>query len=302
MIAVPEAVARLSAALGDGPAARLAAAALVEADALGLPRFGIAMLDEWAADAVQPATGEPQAVRWLDCSSSFAPLAVAAATLDLAAAARQFGVAAIFLRGVRGVGRLAPFVRHLADAGLVGLAGAEGPPFVAPHGGAKAVIGTNPLAIAMGQGSERVVIDVASSSATMADIRNARATGKALPDGIALDGKGQPTSIAAEVAALLPRGGQIGSLLGLVVELMAGVAGGGRSDPKGRGVFLLAFDPAAAGDPIDWQGKLAGLKSDWTTGGGHWPRGGGLPAEAVLDAAFAGRLDAYLARMTGRGE
>lgn len=302
MISVPDAVARLSAALGDSLAAQLAAAALIEADALGLPRFGIAMLDEWTADAVQPATGEPQAIRWLDCSSSFAPLAVASATFDLEAAARQFGIAAIFLRGVRGFGRLAPFVRHLADAGLVGLAGAEGPPFVAPHGGAKAVIGTNPLAIAMGRGSKRVVIDVASSSATMAEIRSARATGKALPDGIALDGQGQPTSIAAEVAALLPRGGQIGSLLGLVVELMAGVAGGGRGHPKGRGVFLLAFDPAAAGESIDWRDKLAGLKSDWTTGGGHWPRGGGLPAGAVLDAAFAERLDAYLARMMGRGD
>ena len=302
MTAVPDAVARLTAALGGSKAAQLAAAALIEADALGLPRFGVAMLDEWVADAVLPAMGDPQAVRWLDCSSSFAPLAVAAATLDLETAARQCGVAAIFLRGVRGFGRLAPFVRHLADAGLVGLAGAEGPPFVAPHGGAKAVIGTNPLAIAMGQGSERVVIDVASSSATMADIRSARATGKALPDGIALDAQGRPTSIAADVAALLPRGGQIGSLLGLMVELMAGVAGGGRGDPKGRGVFLFAFDPAAAGEGIDWWGKLAGLKSDWTTGGGHWPRGGGLPAEAVLDTAFAERLDAHLARMTGRGD
>ncbi len=302
MIAVSDAIARLSAALGDGPAAQLAAAALIEADALGLPRFGVAMLDEWTADAAQPATGEPRAIRWLDCSSSFAPLAVAAATLNLELAARQFGVAAVFLRGVRGFGRLAPFVRHLADAGLVGLAGAEGPPFVAPHGGTRAVIGTNPLAIAMGRGSERVVIDLASSSATMADIRTARATGKPLPDGIALNAAGQPTGIAAEVAALLPRGGQVGSLLGLMVELMAGVAGGGRGDPKGRGVFLLAFDPAAAGEDIDWQGKLAGLKSDWTTGGGYWPRGGGLPTEALLDAAFAGRLDACLARMTGWGD
>lgn len=302
MIAVPDAVATLSAALGDGPAAKLAASALVEADALGLPRFGIAMLDEWSADAATLlATGEPQAIHWRDCSACFAPLAVAAATLDLEAAARQFGLAAVFLRGVRGFGRLAPFVRHLADGGLVGLAGAEGPPFVAPHGGTKAVIGTNPLAIAMGQGPERVVIDVASSSATMADIRTARATNRPLPGGIALDAQGRPTSIAAEVAALLPRGGQVGSLLGLVVELMAGIAGGGRGDPKGRGVLLLAFDPAAAAESTDWQAKLAGLKSDWTTGGGHWPRGGGLPAEATLDADFAQRLGAHLDRMTSRG-
>ncbi|SFB85564.1 (2R)-3-sulfolactate dehydrogenase (NADP+) [Bosea sp. CRIB-10] len=302
MITTPTAVAKLSAALGDGSAATLAASALVEADVLGLPRFGIAMLDEWSADAAPlPAAGEPQAISWRDCSACFAPLAVASATLDLEAAARQFGLAAVFLRGIRGVGRLAPFVRHLADAGLVGLAGAEGPPFVAPHGGTKAVIGTNPLAIAMGRGEGRIVIDVASSSATMADIRNARATGQPLPAGIALDAKGRPTSIAAEVAALLPRGGQVGSLLGLVVELIAGVAGGGRGDPKGRGVVLLAFDPAAAGETIDWQGKLAGLKSDWTTGGGHWPRGGGLPTEATLDPDFARRLDAHLDRMTSRG-
>ncbi|AMS40780.1 Ldh family oxidoreductase [Aminobacter aminovorans] len=299
MIAIPDAAGRLAAALGGGPAAQLAASALVEADALGLPRFGIAMLDEWTVDAAPvPARESSQAIGWLDCASCFAPLAVASATLDLAEAARQFGVAAVFLRGVRGFGRLAPFVRHLADGGLLGIAGAEGPPFVAPHGGTRPVIGTNPLALAIGQGSERVVIDVATSTATMADIRNARASGAPLPEGIALDGEGRPTRIAAEVAALLPRGGKIGSLLGLVVELMAGVAGGGRGDPKGRGVFLLAFDPSRAGEGVDWQARLAGLKGDWIEGGGHWPRGGRAAPEAVLDDDFVQRLDTSLARMT----
>ncbi|MBE1208530.1 Ldh family oxidoreductase [Aminobacter carboxidus] len=301
MITVHDAAGRLAAALGDGPAAKLAASALVEADALGLPRFGIAMLDEWTVDAAPVAASDgAQAINWLDCSSCFAPLAVASAALDLAGAARQFGIAAVFLRGVRGFGRLAPFVRHLADAGLLAIAGAEGPPFVAPYGGIHPVIGTNPLALAIGQGADRVVIDVATSTATMADIRNARVSGAPLPDGIALDGEGRPTSIAAEVAALLPRGGQIGSLLGLVVELVAGVAGGGRGDPKGRGVFILAFDPARAGDDVDWQARLAGLKRDWTTGGGHWPRGGSLSLETELDDDFAQRLDTHLARMTGR--
>jgi (2R)-3-sulfolactate dehydrogenase (NADP+) len=301
MIALHDAVGRLSAALGGSPAAKLAASALVEADALGLPRFGIAMLDEWAADAAPvPEAAGAQAISWLDCSSCFAPLAVAGATLDLAGRARQSGIAAVFLRGVRGFGRLAPFVRHLADAGLVGIAGAEGPPFVAPHGGTRPVIGTNPFALAMGRGSERVVIDIASSSATMADIKTARMTEAPLPDGIALDGAGQPTRVAADVAALLPRGGQIGSLLGLTVELLAGVAGAGRGDAKGRGVFILAFDPAAAGESIDWQGRLSALKSDWTDGGGYWPRGGALAAGTMLDGDFAQRLETHLARMTGQ--
>jgi len=301
MIAVSDAIDRLSTALGGGPAAKLAASALIEADALDLPRFGIAMLDEWTADAAPVPTVEGrQGISWLDCSSAFAPLAVAAATLDLAEAARQFGIAAVFLRGVRGFGRLAPFVRHFADAGLIGMAGAEGPPFVAPFGGTRPVIGTNPFALAMGKGDDRVIIDVASSTATMADIRNARASGTPMPEGIAVDREGRSTRIAAEVAALLPRGGQIGSLLGLVVELMAGAAGGGRGDPKGRGAFIIALDPARAEEGVDWQAKLAALKTDWTDGGGHWPRGGSVPPDAVLDSVFAERLESYLVRMTGQ--
>ncbi|PWK66391.1 Ldh family oxidoreductase [Aminobacter sp. AP02] len=300
MMAFPDAVERLSAALGASPAAKLAASALIEADALGQPRFGISMLDEWTADADPvPRRDGLQAISWLDCTSCFAPLAVASATLDLAVAAREFGVAAAFLRGVRGFGRLAPFVRELADAGLLGIAGAEGPPFVAPYGGIRPVIGTNPFALAIGQGIDRVVIDVASSMATMADVRSARAADTPLPGGIALDGEGRPTTIASEVAALLPRGGQIGSLLGLVVELMAGVAGGGRGDPKGRGVFIVAFDPAGAEDRFDWQAKLAGLKRSWTDGGGRWPRGGSVSPDTVLYGDFARRLDAHLALMNG---
>ncbi|WP_093119836.1 Ldh family oxidoreductase [Salinihabitans flavidus] len=301
MIAFPEAVERLTAALGGGPSARLAASALIEADALGMPRFGIDLLGEWPADTAPVSKDvNPQATSWRDCSSCFAPLAVAAATLELCTAARRFGVAVVFLRGVRGFGRLAPFVRSLADGGLIGIAGTEGPPFVAAHGGTRPVIGTNPLALAMGQGAERVVIDLASSSGTMADVRSARAEGRPLKDGFALDGTGQPTRTAAEVAALLPRGGQVGSLLGLMVELIAGVAGGGRGDPKGRGVFLLAIDPGGAAEAVDIRNTLAGLQHDWVDGGGHWPRGGGLSAEATLDAAFVQRLDAHLVRMSAQ--
>ena len=302
MIAIAEANARLSHALGGGEAADLAAAALVEADSLGLPRFGIAMLEEWTEGAGRVEAGaDGGGLQWRDCAGLFAPLAVAQATLDLEVAARQHGVAAIFLRGIKGFGRLAPFVRRLADAGLVGIAGAEGPPFVAPFGGRRAVIGTNPLAFAMGQGDDRVVIDLASASATMADIRNARATGVELPAGNALDRAGRPTTVATDVAALLPRDGKVGSLLGLIVELLAGVAGLGRGDSKGRGVFLMAIAAETPDDRQGWRDRLASLKADWADAGGHWPRGGMPPADGVLDDAFAQRLDRYLARISERG-
>lgn len=298
MIPAQDAIAKLSRALGGSDAAALAAAALVEADAIGQPRFGISMLDEWTSDASPPPVANgSRAVAWLDCTDSFAPLAVASATLDLAQTAKQLGIGAVFLRGVRGFGRFAPFLRPLADSGLIALAGAEGPPFVAPHGGTRPVVGTNPLAFAMGRGGDRVIIDAASSSMTMADIRSARAEDRPLPTGSAVDAAGAPTNVAADVVALLPRGGQVGSLLGLVVELMAGVAAGGRGDPKGRGVFLVAIDPTVAGEETGWQDKLAALRNDWTGADGHWPRGGGLAPDATLDDAFRDRLDTYLGKM-----
>lgn len=301
MISFEHATERLSKALNGSPAARLAASALVEADALGMPRFGIAMLDEWTADDAQPPLIDRSfATGWINGSSSFAPLTVAEAILAAGEIAQKFGVAALFLRGVKGFGRLAPFVRHLADAGLLGIAGAEGPPFVAPQGGTRAVIGTNPVALALGTGSSRVVIDVASSMATMAEIRAARAAGMPLDAGVALDRDGQPTTSAANVAALLPRGGQVGSLLGLIVEIMAGVAGGGRGDPNGRGVFIIAIDPSRAGEAAEWQRTLSALQADWIEAGGHWPRGGSLSPGVSLDSTFEERLDAQLNRMAAR--
>tara|TARA_R110002049_G_scaffold267817_1_gene444277 strand:- start:2463 stop:3377 length:915 start_codon:yes stop_codon:yes gene_type:complete len=303
MIAAREAVLELSRALGGGVKAELAASALIEAEVLGQPRFGIAMLDEWTKPAQRlPDIVDCKVVSWHDCSDCFSPVAVASATHDLSQLARKFGIAAVFLRGVKGFGRLAPFVRHLADAGLVGMMSAEGPPFVAPHGGNQPVIGTNPFAIALGQGADGVVIDIATSTATMAEIRKASTEGAQLAGGIAVDAAGKPTLEASQVAALLPRGGQIGSLVGLTVELLSGIVAGGRNDPQGRGVFILAIDPAAAAEQTDWEDKLVQLQKDWSASGGHWPRGGGLPPEAVLDQDFERRLRAHLSRMSSQGE
>lgn len=303
MIAAREAVGKLSFALGGDAKAELAASALVEADVLGQPRFGITMLDEWTnAPRNMPKIPGQSAVSWHDCSECFSPLAIASATQDLPRVAEQFGVAAAFLRGVKGFGRLAPFVRYLADAGLVGMMCAQGPPFVAPHGGNRPLIGTNPFAIALGQGGDRVVIDIATSTATMAEIRKASAEGTDLTEGIAVDGAGNTTLRASQVAALLPRGGQIGSLVGLTVELLSGILTGGRDDPKGRGVLILAIDPAASGEQAQWEEKLCQLQKDWSAAGGHWPRGGGMPPDAVLGREFEQRLTAYLSQMTPKGE
>lgn len=293
----------LGQALAAGEPGRLAARALLEAELLRQPRFGLDLLAEsrGGADVGALLADDAPAVSRHDCSALDSPVAIAAATLALVPRARRHGVAATFLTGIAGFGRFAPFVRHLADAGLAGMAGTEGGPLVAPAGGRRGVLSTNPLAFALGQGDDRVVIDVATSAITLAAAKAARQQGTSLPEGVALDADGRPTRDAALMAALLPRGGMVGSLLGLIVELLAGVIGGGRAaEDRGatarRGVFLLAFDPSQAGD-AEWPRRLARLRHDWQDAGGHWPTGRPLADDAVLPTEVLARLYQLLSRL-----
>lgn len=297
IVGLAEACARLSAAIGGGAAADLASACMIEAEMLGQPHFGLDFLSELGGSRPLSPQDSDAAVVWTDHGGSFGMLAVADAVLALPARARRHGIAASFLRGVRGFGRLAPLVRHLADQGLVAIAGAEGPPYVTPDGGAAPVIGTNPVALAMGRGDAQIVIDMATASATMAHVRAARAGGTRLSEGIAIDREGRPTVIPEKVAALLPRGGRVGSLLGLVIELLAGIAGQARGEGAGRGVFFIAIDAASEQREADWHQRLARLKEDWAEGGGHWPSGGSASGDGPLPATVAGRLRTALDRL-----
>ena len=281
----------------------MAARALLEAELLEQPRFGLDLLDEFATDAqVRLGADADAALSWLDASRSFAPRALADAALELARRTRTLGVALTWLRGVRGFGRLAPFVRSIADQGQVAFACAHSMPFVAPHGGLRAVIGTNPWALAAGKGAHQLVIDTATAAATMAQLRAARRDGLALDPGVAIDTNGQATTVADAVAALLPRGGTTGSLAGLLVEVLAGVLSGGRGDDQGRGVLLLSLDAeqSPAGAQGTWQETLEELGRQWGKAGGHWPQGQPLDGNTPLGPRQLERLHAALNKLARR--
>ncbi len=185
------------------------------------------------------------------------------------------GLAIVGIRGAGGLGILGLAARSLAARGAVALIAAQSPATVAPWGGQAAAIGTNPLA----RRSSPVpmlpplVVDYATSTLTLAAVREARGAGVSLPAGSAVDAAGEPTTDPGAAAALLPAG-LVGSLTGLVVELLAGVAVGGRvTDPaalSSRGAVLIAFDPARAGGADIAQGTAA-LDREWRGAGGHLP-------------------------------
>jgi len=100
---------------------------------------------------------------------------------------------------------------------------------VVPFGGRHPTLGTNPHSWALPT-TEAVgfplVIDWATSTVAMGRVQQLEREGKPLPEGVAVDADGHPTTDPGRVAALLPFGAHKGYGLALVNELSAALVGG----------------------------------------------------------------------------
>lgn len=173
------------------------------------------------------------------------------------------GVAVAAIRRAGHLGMLAPYVERLAGAGLIGLAVTTSEALVHPWGAAPAMLGTNPLAVAVPTDGEPVVLDMATGQISRGKVLDHAHRGEPLPEGAAVDASGAPTTdpTAALDGAISPFGGPKGYALSLVLELMVASLTGtalGRevrgtldtTDPVTKGDVLIALDPAAFGGGV----------------------------------------------------
>ncbi|MGQ7249320.1 Ldh family oxidoreductase [Halomonas sp. V046] len=151
-------------------------------------------------------------------------------------------------------------VEALSDEGLVALAMTPTHPFVAPAGGTKALLGTNPFAFSWPRpGKAPYTFDFATSVIARGEIELHRRAGEAIPEGWALDAQGNPTTDpdTALKGAMLAFGGHKGSALSTMIELLAGpligdvlghetaaAAESGEKRPY-HGEFVVAISPRA---------------------------------------------------------
>jgi (2R)-3-sulfolactate dehydrogenase (NADP+) len=171
----------------------------------------------------------PAALRAL-ADSGFAHAAFAEAEDEFYALVRSQGIAALSIVESYSAGVVGWFVQRMAAAGLIGIGFANSPSAVAPAPGASPFFGTNPMAFALPRGTgEPVIADMATSQVALVTIKKAAAEGKPIPLGWGYDAEGRDTTDAAAVidgGALAPAGGYKGMLLGLLVDLLAGVLSG----------------------------------------------------------------------------
>jgi LDH2 family malate/lactate/ureidoglycolate dehydrogenase len=141
--------------------------------------------------------------------------------------AASHGIALVSVSDAWMSGRSAYYVEMIANAGLVAIHTAASSRLVAPPGGAGAVLGTNPIAIAIPSSRGPIVLDMGTSAYMMTEVMLRERLGELLPEGVAIGPDGGPTrdpALARRGGALLPFGGYKGFGLALMVQALGVLA------------------------------------------------------------------------------
>ncbi|HEX5325373.1 MAG TPA: Ldh family oxidoreductase [Acetobacteraceae bacterium] len=174
---------------------------------------------------------------------------------------QNVAAATVFRQGQ--IGRLASYPLMAAAEGMIAMITADSgrsPKQVAPFGGAKARLGTNPICFAIPSDLDGpLFFDMATSAVAAGKVLLAVARGKEVPAGWILDSDGNSTTDPRKLrqgGALLPLGGSEGYKgygLAAIVEIFSGLLTGlgFGIEPTGRhndGCFVAVFKVSAFRD------------------------------------------------------
>lgn len=179
--------------------------------------------------------------------------------------AKSHGVAIGTIRNCAHAGRLGEYCEIAAnDHNLVSMAmvnthGAARR--VAPPGGIRPRLGTNPLAMGVPTEGAPVILDFSTSATAEGKVRVKNIAGEQVPDGWLIDKDGNPTNDPSTLygdppGTILPMGGPQaykGFGLALMIDIFTGALSGGLCaretpiTPKGNCVFIMLIDPAHLG-------------------------------------------------------
>ena len=159
--------------------------------------------------------------------------------------AREAGIGWVTARNSNHFGIAGHYSMMAEREGLLGLSFTNGSPWVTATRSAGArVMSTNPLSFtAPGEQGDSLVLDMATSCVAVGKLEVAAVNGDDIPDGWAVDGRGQVTNnprTAMREGAGLPlgggeeSGGYKGYGLALMVEVLCGVMSGGAWGPHIR--------------------------------------------------------------------
>ena len=220
--------------------ATIVAESLVEADLRGVHSHGVIRLPGYVTSIQQGAIAARPDIRVvkqtggqavIDGGGGMGQVAAMAATRKAIELAVSHGIGAVALRNSNHCGAMAYYVLRGLPLGLIGVATTNAGLNMAPTGGAKRLVGNNPIAIAVPTNRTwPMVLDMATSVAAGGKLDVAAAKGEPIPLGWAVDADGQPTTdpVLGRRGMLLPVGGPKGYGLAVMLDILAGVLSAGR--------------------------------------------------------------------------
>jgi (2R)-3-sulfolactate dehydrogenase (NADP+) len=294
--------------------AAIVARSLVAAELAGHAGHGLARLPGYVgrlrAGGTVPGPWEPTRtggpVEVYDGRAGLGHVHLELAVERAAVLAQEHGIAAVGVSRSNHAGTLGVRARALAERGLVALLLTNAPAVLAPPGGARAVLGTNPIALAAPRpGGPPIVCDLATAQVSRGHVMRAAQEGRPIPPGWAKDAAGQPTedADAALAGTLMPLGGPKGFALALAVEILTGALLGPAVGPEVADFFsdhdesqdvahlVVVLDPRAFGDAAGFTARIGRL-AEAVLGAGD-PGATRLPGEraATHEAAARGTLE-----------
>jgi LDH2 family malate/lactate/ureidoglycolate dehydrogenase len=179
------------------------------------------------------------------------------------------GIGAVGVRDSTHFGIAAYYAMLALPHDFIGLAFSNAGPEIAPWGGTRAVVGTNPWAVAVPAGSEwPVVLDLANSTSGKGMIGWYLREVRPIPDDWALTAAGERTTDPELGAAgtLFPLGGHKGYGLAVVVDALTGVSPDRRSalacfgaEWQNVGHLLVALDISCFGSVSGFKQRMDAL-------------------------------------------
>lgn len=218
--------------------ARLLADTLVQADLWGHQSHGVLRLgwywERLRNGVMQPVT-QPEfvvdagAIAVIDGHDGVGQVLTRLAMREAVKRAKTHGIGAVGVRNSNHFGTCMYYTMAGAREGCVMLLTSNGGPAMAPWGGRKKIIGTNPWSIAAPAGSlPPFCVDMANTGVARGKIYLARNKRQPIPEGWAINAAGEPTTDPQEAidGIILPMAGHKGYAIAAMVDMMSGVLTG----------------------------------------------------------------------------
>ena len=266
--------------LAADPAAAVADV-LVWADLRGVPSHGISRLPRYvemirlgemnASPNMTETGGGVFGI--LDADRAPGPAAMIRAMDSAVEKARRAGLGMVLVRATTHTGALGYYTRRAAQSGMIAITAAASGPNMAYYGSRAAAVSTSPLSIAAPAGKRNpVVFDMSTGAISVGKLKQLVRTGGALPEGLALDANGYPTTDSTKAVIPMPLGNAKGSGLSLMIEIVTSILVGNpiltaalENAPDGKAhrqnALALAIDVRQFCDPDDFGAEVERLKN-----------------------------------------